>query len=145
MAFCAIRANTQNPICAPILSRPTFATWLHSFQTPLNTRANKTRAQGEYYAEFLQGTADGLDIGDVMKVYNGYSYIEAGDPRTSALVLAKDGGADGFLKTYLQAFDTEEIFHPLCWDFLWHGLGCALACPRYRCTDRCRLAWQDTI
>ncbi len=129
VAFCAIRANTQNPICAPILSRPTFATWLHSFQTPLNTRANKTRAQGEYYAEFLQGTADGLDIGDVMKVYNGYSYIEAGDPRTSALVLAKDGGADGFLKTYLQAFDTEEIFHRYVGIFSGTDLGAPLPAP----------------
>ena len=72
LAFCALLTNAQNPICIPILSRPTYATWLHSFQTPLNTRLNKdSGTRTKAYTEFLQTTADGLDLEDVKNI-NGY-------------------------------------------------------------------------
>ena len=108
LAFCALLTNAQNPICIPILSRPTYATWLHSFQTPLFTRASdQRRSDTKEYAEILQASANGLDLGDIMEIeHYDFNNISKYPTRTATLRLINKQGKNGFVNTQsLYTFD----------------------------------------
>ncbi len=109
MAFCALRTNTQNPICTTILSRPTFATWVQSFETPPFTHVSKARgADIKTYTEFLQGTANGLNTGDSVDAYGSVGFIDTSLVRTGSVAFTKGGGVSGFSFVRFDAFPNTD-------------------------------------
>ncbi len=104
MAFCTKHSNAQNPICASILSRPTFATWVQSFETSPFTHVSKARAGDENRSEFLQITANGLNIGDSVGIARDDDAIDKYSVRGGGAAFAKDGGVSGFSSVKFNTF-----------------------------------------
>ena len=64
MAFCGVKDNASHTLCADtVLTRPTTASLLQGFDKTPPALASPDHLQ----SQFLQGTADGLNLGDVRK------------------------------------------------------------------------------
>ncbi len=77
---CSARAMADDPTCATALTRPNVATWLQSFTTELRTEPFNTaeqNAENDFRGHFLQGTANGLNLGDNTATVNTLNFNDA--------------------------------------------------------------------
>ncbi len=80
ITFCGVRANLEHDDCEVTFSRVTAASWLQSFTTELPASAGGNR--------FVQGTEDGLDVGNTRG-------IQVGRKRTSKILTLDSIFEDG--------------------------------------------------
>ena len=143
MAFCTKHSNAQNPICASILSRPTFATWVQSFETAPFTHVSKARAGDENRSEFLQITANGLNIGDSVGIARDDDTIDGYSVRGGGAAFAKDGGVSGFSSVKFNTFhDTIRAYAGI---LSGTDLGAPLAVPESSPDGSAIAVWRGVL
>ena len=143
MAFCTEHSNAENPICASILSRPTFATWVQSFETAPFTHVSKARAGDENRSEFLQITANGLNIGDSVGIARDDDAIDGYSVRGGGAAFAKDGGVSGFSSVKFSTFhDTIRAYAGI---LSGTDLGAPLAVPESSPDGSAIAVWRGVL